>query len=550
LITLIFIFFTNALAADWSDHFYIPPGGRVNPYNLNKSELDESVKNGKLLMQHYPVTETGLLPPYQPVQNFFEKENKNPLKEIIKQLFVNSTQFESLNDILSWIGLHPYPKESDQGVYSVPYPNGKRPDYLMGFGTIEKNNTTGFTISCAACHSSNLFGKTVLGMTNRFPKANLIFIKAKQVVPFVNSEFFKVYNNATDEEIDLLNELKANLKSVGLKEPLVLGLDTSLAQVALSLAHRNLDSWASKDKIKEIFPEDNFLKHYPADSKPAVWWNVKYKNRFLSDGSVSGGNPIFTNILWNEIGRGADLFALNNWIQNNSEQIRDLTNAVLSIEPPRITDFYSESRINLLAAQRGEKIFNQACAKCHGTYIKAWSLPEYANSPIKEKIKTVLVKYKEKTKAVDVGTDLYRYLGMSALTTLNELQISKNNTTLVTPQKGYVPPPLVGIWARWPYFHNNSIPNLCVLLTAGPQRVSSYYAGEANNPNTDFDYVCNGYPIGNKTPQAWQKKQFYFDSKKSGLSNLGHDEGIFLKNGKKLFTKENKLDLIHFLQTL
>jgi len=38
-----------------------------------------------------------------------------------------------------------------------------------------------------------------------------------------------------------------------------------------------------------------------ADSKPAVWWGLKYKNRWLSDGSVVSGNPIFTNIIWNEL---------------------------------------------------------------------------------------------------------------------------------------------------------------------------------------------------------------------------------------------------------
>ena len=39
----------------------------------------------------------------------------------------------------------------------------------------------------------------------------------------------------------------------------------------------------------------------------------------------------------------------------------------------------------------------------------------------------------------------------------NRLKIFKDNGISLEPHPGsYVPPPLVGIWARWPYMHNNS----------------------------------------------------------------------------------------------
>ena len=76
---------------------------------------------------------------------------------------------------------------------------------------------------------------------------------------------------------------------------------------------------------------------------------------------------------------------------------------------------------------------------------------------------------------------------------LNRLAISKWMKTVVIPQEGYVPPPLVGIWARYPYLHNNSIPTLCDLLTPAAKRTKKFYQGTSIDPKTDFDPACVGF---------------------------------------------------------
>ncbi len=534
----------------WQEGFPVPENGRTNPYQLNNVDYAQFLNAGKIHAQIYPVTVTGVLPPLEPVKNIFDKEESNPLKDILQKIVKGISGIKSFNQVLTYMGMHDYPKESDTGVYSVPYPNGMRPDHPMGFGTIDRNGSTGFTISCAECHSSRLFGKTVLGLTNRFPRANHTFVQAKLLTENTNTSVIQKYTNATDGERELLLETKKNLRSVGVRDPIVLGLDTSLAQVALSLSRRNLDPYATKNRDFEKDPRKNLLDHFPADSKPAVWWNLKYKNRWLSDGSVVSGNPIFTNILWNEVGRGADLQRLEDWLSQNFKIIQEITTTVFSIEPPRITDFYSADLISLEKAKLGEKLFNQSCAKCHGVYEKAWSLSNSQFWTKEEQLKTIKVKYHTLTPVIDVGTDPNRYLGMKALEPLNNLQISKANETVIKTQKGYVPPPLVGIWARWPYFHNNSVPSLCAVLTKSAQRPSKYYAGNANNTETDFDFQCNGYPLGEKTPKDWKKSEYLYDTKKAGMKNSGHDEGIFIKNGQEIFTQDQKLAIVQFLQTL
>lgn len=549
---LCFCFGLNAFAVepDWSRNFAIPIGGRSNPYELTPNEQPEAVRAGKIHTQIYPVKVTGLLPPYQPLKKFIEEPAKDPFRLLMQKLFQGFADVNEMNDLFRWMGMNEYPAETDTGVYSVPYPENKRPDYLMGFGIIERNGAKGFSISCAECHSSRLFGKTVLGLTNRFPKANETFLRAKQAAHYLNPWTFQKYNKATDAETALLRDVKTNLNSVGVRQPLVVGLDTSLSQVSMSLARRNRDAFATKSKTLENNPRHEPLEKMPADSKPAVWWNLKYKNRWLSDGSVVSGNPIFTNILWNEIGRGADLEELNNWLSENGDKIKELTSAVFSMEPPKFTDFYPAEMINLDKAKLGEKVFESSCAKCHGHYDKAWNSDNANQLSHSEKLKTVLVRYPWPTVVKDVGTDPNRWMGMKSLEQLNDLEISKQNGTVVEAQQGYVPPPLVGIWARWPYFHNNSAPSLCAVLTKASDRPVTYYSGAANDPVNDFDSVCNGYPLGNKTPKAWKTAEHLYDTRKEGLKNTGHDERIFLENGKEKFTVEEKLALVQFLQTL
>ncbi|MDB4990612.1 MAG: putative rane protein, partial [Myxococcaceae bacterium] len=108
-----------------------------------------------------------------------------------------------------------------------------------------------------------------------------------------------------------------------------------------------------------------------------------------------------------------------------------------------------------------------------------------------------------------------------------------------------------GIWARYPYFHNNSAPSLCAVLSRQSERPATYYGGPQDDPKLDFDPTCNGYPVGAAVPAAWlQDSEALFDTSRMGLGNQGHDEGVFLSNGQEMFTPAQKRDIIVFLQTL
>jgi hypothetical protein len=540
----------NYTEVDFYENHPVQVDGNKNPFQLPPGQYEAAVEKGRLHAILYPVDNTRFLPPSEPVRRVLEEKSFDPLKQLLKLVFQQVTKLKSMNDLFAWLGLHPYPKETDTGVYSVPYPNGVRPDFLMGYTPMQRNGVQAFTLACATCHSGSLFGKTVLGMTNRFPRSYSAFSLAHKFRKTMKAEVFTGFGVANREEAELLEAMGKALMSVGPKSPSALGLDVSISFTSRGLARREPDEWASLSPYYEKNPRPDWHDKNVAESKPPVWWNVKYKNKWGPDGSFVSGNPVFTNILWNEIGRGADLRDVDAWMDNNYEKYIELTTAVFSSEAPKYTDFFAPETIDLASAKRGEQLFLESCSGCHGTYKKNWSLDGSDLLPLKDQLQTFKVLYPSNTRVMDVGTDPWRRMGTTSVERMNQLAIQKKHRTEFKTQKGYVPQPLVGIWARWPYFHNNSVPSLCAVLTAAKDRPKYYYAGAANNPQTDFDQECNGYPVGNRTPRQWKMASRLFNTKKTGLSNAGHDEGIFLKAGREIFAPSDKKDIIQFLKTL
>jgi mono/diheme cytochrome c family protein len=556
IIGLIICFATLAQAKinpDWSEDVTLSPGeNRANIYQVTAPELEQLRNDGYSSAMVYPVSVTGLLIPYRPLLNFMKSDDKNPLKELMLSIGKKYAGFRSEAELYEWLGLSKFNPITATGIYKMPRPANLPDTAYVGAGLVRTSDGEGLTFSCFACHSTSLFGTTVMGLTNKRPHSNKLFHMARTVLPKIPAGVFQVGTSSDAAGVNMFLRTRKNILSVFDVVPQVLGLDTSLPHTALSLARRNNDEYATKNPITERFPRDNELSTLVADSKPMPWWNLKYKTRWLADGSVVSGNPVFTNFLWNEIGRGTDLKELEQWMKDNTKTIESVTAAAFSTEAPRYTDFFPASSINLVSAKRGEKLFNQACIKCHGEYQKAWSQDNAGELSDVEMLATTKVIYHDKTPVKDVGTDPNRYQAMKYFADdLNNLAISKWMKTKIEPQVGYVPPPLVGVWARYPYFHNNSVPTLCAVLTKESDRPKTFVLGPAVNKETDFDQDCNGYPVGDKIPANWKKDvEATIDTTKPGLRNIGHTKMFIDDAGVEKFTMDQKKDIVMFLKTL
>jgi len=512
------------------------PGGKPNsnPYSYSEEELKSSILRGQEHLSRYPVPTTKLLLPRDLLNDMFDQQSRTrPFLDFVFKYF-KLNPWKSRDEFYSWLGL-----SRDDHSTQIPTDDG-----FFGVTVNSTADTETITFGCGSCHISTLFGQTVVGLSTRFPRANSLFVTSGQIMNVTQIDVLNALVSASPGEAQILRDDHFASKHIGAKTPTSLGLDTSLAQVGLSLNKRNKDSHASFNAVKAAFPPHHYLMNHRADSKPAVWWNVKYKTKWLSDGSLEGGNPVYTNFLWNEIGRGAELNELENWMQKNEDLSKDMVNALLHTAPPKYVDFLGSKSISLETAKKGEVIFNRHCAFCHGTYEKAWS----KRSPNKDIFETLSVTYHSSTPVIEVGTDSNRYKGMSSFAEdLNRLSISKFMGTEVIPKVGYVPPPLDGIWSRFPYMHNNSIPSLCEVLTASKSRTKVYKAIEPINIERDFDAECVGYPRRVRSDSTVRES---FNTSEPGQSNLGHDEGIFLIDGKEILSFAEKMQLIEFMKTL
>ncbi|MEC7277851.1 MAG: hypothetical protein VXV96_16125 [Bdellovibrionota bacterium] len=542
---------------DWSENASVPLGEtREDIYGFGE-DLPRVKSEGYIHALKWPVDVTGLLVPYEPLKFFLEEEKNNPLRRFIEKVAESQLGYTDMDGMYGWLGLNLYPENSQvSGVFQIPYPTrGQKPDYRMGASllrTPHSPNSTGLTFSCATCHSGTFLGQTVMGLTNKRPRANEFFVMAKKYIPMIPSGFFRLATKASYEEKAMFKRTKDNLKWVGSVSPQVLGLDTSLPHVALSLHKRGDDAYASKKWSRSIGRRPRHkLETFVADSKPMPWWNLKYKTRWLSDGSIVAGNPILTNFLWNEIGRGTDLKELEKWMQENDEAIEKLTAAAFATKAPHWLDFFPESSVDIELAKRGENVFNESCKKCHGRYEKRWSYPMAELEPLRVQTQTARVFYHEKTPVKNVGTDPQRWMATKTFSGgLNKLQISKWMKTVVVPQEGYVPPPLEGVFLRYPYMHNNSIPNLCALMMREEDRPKVFIQGPSQKAS-DYNRECLGYPVGENIPKEWHKERdALFDTSRPGLRNTGHTQMFYDRDGNPRMSEDEKRALREYLKLL
>jgi len=188
-----------------------------------------------------------------------------------------------------------------------------------------------------------------------------------------------------------------------------------------------------------------------------------------------------------------------------------VTDFLLTLHPPAYPFPIQQD-----AAGRGKKIYDQECAGCHAF--------GGAKTGQVEPIETV-------------ATDRHRLDSFTA--NLVEKFHSINNPPFVFDAyhktNGYANVPLDGIWARAPYLHNGSVPNLWMLLQADANRPVIFYNGYDVYDPKNVGFISDGPDV--------QRVGFRLDTGIPGNGNQGHPYGTGLKDAEKW-------DLIEYLKTL
>ncbi|MCC9658482.1 c-type cytochrome [Rhodopirellula halodulae] len=256
--------------------------------------------------------------------------------------------------------------------------------------------------------------------------------------------------------------------------------------------------------------------HHDMDAPP--WWHFHKRPYLYIDGFAQKGHRglmQFTLVPEN----GPDFY------RDNEDHFRDVFAFLSALRPPKY-----EGPIDEDLAETGRHLFNDNCSRCHGTYGAGGDYPNQM-VPIDE-----------------IGTDPVRFeaLTVAGRQTYADSWFARDakgvrQETLVDPE-GYVAPPLDGVWASPPYFHNGSVPTLWHVLH--PEDRPQLW--RRVDESMDEERVGFKIELAEKVPLTQpdvQVRRSYFDTSRVGKSAKGHDYPNEL-------TEPEKQAVLEYLKTL
>jgi cytochrome c553 len=347
----------------------------------------------------------------------------------------------------------------------------------------------GWHMSCLACHGGQVGGKTIPGL----PNAHFAF---QTLVDDVRATKRRLGRPADFR--DLAARLIPFGRTVGTTNAVVF----SIALLQFRDVHMNVRPSLRVPR----FP------HHDLDAPP--WWHYKRRTHIYIDGfGKHNHRSLMPFVLVPENGRERVL--------SFEDAFRDIERYLESLEPPPYPHEIDEK-----LARRGETVFRANCASCHGTYGEGGSYPNRL-VPIAQ-----------------VGTDRVR---LDALTPRERTIYSKSWLTEYDPEGvrtdpgGYVAPPLDGLWASAPYFHNGAVPTLWHVLHPDARP-----AAWRRDPNGyDPERVGLRIDVADEVPATEDphERRRWFDTTLRGKSAAGHTFPARLST-------DQRRSLLEYLKTL
>lgn len=354
--------------------------------------------------------------------------------------------------------------------------------------------------NCFQCHGQYLEGEFVLGLGNydsdyTFDQSGTLAFTDVAIVDTYgqNSLEWEAYEPFSRATKTTAPYLVAEVKGVNPADKLT----------AVLGAHRQASdlTWLV-DPQYEI--PDGLI---PTDVPPL--WLMKKKNALYYTGSGRGDHARLIS--------AAELLTLPDVekAEEVDQNFIDVYAYLKTMEAPQ----YPKNISTELAAE-GEVLFNNHCAKCHGTYGDNETYPNLL----------VELDYlgtdPELANANFAYSDFLDWYNSSWYN-------SGEGSAYFEKSNGYIAPPLDGVWATAPYLHNASVPNLETLLNS-PSRPKLWQRSD------EYDYEQVGWEFIEFTSSAGST---VYDTDKLGYGNSGHTFGDFL-------SADERKSLLEYLKTL
>lgn len=387
------------------------------------------------------------------------------------------------------------------GLLEAPYDNGGAP---LGF-VVQKDGS--YALTCLVCHAGAVAGDTILGLPNSALEFSGIFEDIANTVTLMHGD--KPGNPPFPQGLLFMSNGRA-AQSVHFPEGSISvsrGTMNSFTFSVFFLAHRDRELKKLETPL-DLKPLNHYLD-------PPPWWHVAKKKAFYYDGFTPKSVRALMQFSLDP-STPPELF--KSW-ENDFKEIDAWLHTVQS---PK----YKWAIDSGLASQ-GEEVYEKTCARCHGAPGRGG---RYANKIVP---------------IATVGTDPTRLAGLSPefKQHYSDSWMGYYGETDVTLRaRGYVAPPLDGIWATAPYFHNGSVPTLYHVLFPDERptvwKVTDY---------ASYDQKHVGLPVEEfpQMPDArtLAEKRTYYDANRDSMSNKGH------RFADKL-SKEQRLSLLEYLKSL
>jgi hypothetical protein len=263
------------------------------------------------------------------------------------------------------------------------------------------------------------------------------------------------------------------------------------------LAYRDADL-----KFDRRRPAPKMVHH---DMDAPAWWLFKKRSYIYADGfAPKSVRALMQFMLIPE--NGAAEF------QEWEDDFGDVFAYLSSIEPPRYPFPIDEE-----LAARGRQVFDESCSECHGTYGEDWTYPGRI-VPIEE-----------------VGTDRVRLdaLSVKHRQTYHASWFAQDaDEEVILDPGGYVAPPLDGIWASAPYFHNGSVPTLWHVLHPDLRPIMWKRSADGYDRER-LGLVFQEFAELPESADTAAEVREYFDTRGFGKSAAGHTFPDALDNDEK-----------------
>jgi len=374
------------------------------------------------------------------------------------------------------------------GLHPAPYANG---GYPMGLRESSSVFGKGLTNDCMLCHAGSIAGKSYVGLGNASLDFQAFWEDMSAAggraprTPFVFSNV-RGTTEAVSMAVFLLSFREADLS---LRLPVDLGL------------HPNL-----------------------CEDVPAWWLLKKKRTMYYTGSSDSRSVRSLMQFMLNPLNTAAVM-------HKEEATFRDIQAYILSLEPPPYP-----FPIDRALARNGKTLFRTNCARCHGSYGTDW-------------------KYPNKIVPLDViGTDRTRFEGITEAAGLhyNKSWFAHERPGWLADDfparrpAGYQAPPLDGIWATAPYFHNGSVPTVYHVLNSKTR--PRIYTRSFRTGREDYDPVKLGWKVrilerGAESGQPAFERRKVYDTRQPGRGNGGHTFGDHL-------SERQRMAVIEYLKTL